>query len=189
VCEWETPTLLRPLKRDNFGHCSDSGQLFMTDRTVSPTPSPEDGNKFSFRTSCSLERRTLDEAPKPSNSECYTNHHKSPLGSTDAEVLKQINVAMQSSGFSKQVNLSVIWQLSDHTLLPIVIFSCHAETSRFPHFLDRRLTDGDKVVSLTRPLPPGRFLVLISVRDWIDPRAIMRLEGLNKLKKSTSSGL
>jgi hypothetical protein len=25
------------------------------------------------------------------------------------------------------------------------------ETSRFPHFLDNRLTDGDEVVSLTRP--------------------------------------
>jgi hypothetical protein len=41
--------------------------------------------------------------------------------------------------------------------------------SRFPHFLDNRLTDGGEVVSLTcrpagRPLPPGRFLALISVR-------------------------
>jgi hypothetical protein len=57
---------------------------------------------------------------------------------------------------------------------------------RLPHFLDTWLTDGGKVVSLTRrpPItPPGRFLVLISVRGWVNPKAIVRLEGLSKLKK------
>jgi hypothetical protein len=43
-----------------------------------------------------------------------------------------------------------------------------SEMSRFAHFLDNRLTDGVEVVSLTRRppslYPPGRFLVLISVR-------------------------
>jgi hypothetical protein len=37
-------------------------------------------------------------------------------------------------------------------------------------------------------LHPGRFLVLISVGGWVDPGAIVRLEGLDKLEKSTSSG-
>jgi hypothetical protein len=41
-----------------------------------------------------------------------------------------------------------------------------------------------------RPLPPGRFLVLISVRDQVDPRAIVRLEELGQLKNPiTSSGI
>jgi hypothetical protein len=40
------------------------------------------------------------------------------------------------------------------------------------------------------PLPQGRFLVLISVRDSVDPRAIAWLEVLGKLKNSmTSSGI
>jgi hypothetical protein len=40
------------------------------------------------------------------------------------------------------------------------------ETFRVPHYLDNRLTDGGKVVSLTRrpPFTPGIFLVTICVR-------------------------
>jgi hypothetical protein len=41
-----------------------------------------------------------------------------------------------------------------------------------------------------RPLPPGKFLVLISFSGWVDPRAIVRLQGLGQLKyPMTSSGL
>jgi hypothetical protein len=38
-----------------------------------------------------------------------------------------------------------------------------------------------------RPLPPGSFLALISVRDWVDPKGIVRLEGLDQLKSPKTS--
>jgi hypothetical protein len=40
-----------------------------------------------------------------------------------------------------------------------------------------------------RPLPPERFLVPISVRGRVNPKAIVWLEGLGKLKQSTLLGL
>jgi hypothetical protein len=65
------------------------------------------------------------------------------------------------------------------------------ETSRLPHFLDNRLTDGSKVVSLTgrHPLPPGRFLVLISVRGHSRTRWIRWLEKLIDLIGNRTSDL
>jgi hypothetical protein len=37
-------------------------------------------------------------------------------------------------------------------------------------------------LSADRALPQGSFLVVISVRDSVDPMVILRLEGLGKLK-------
>jgi hypothetical protein len=60
--------------------------------------------------------------------------------------------------------------------------------SRSPHFIDIRLTDGGAVVSLTRwpRFTPGTFLVLNSVRRWVNPKIIVRLERLSQLKKKSS---
>jgi hypothetical protein len=42
----------------------------------------------------------------------------------------------------------------------------------------------------SRPLPPGRFLGLISVRGWVVLRSILRLEVLGQLRSPvTSSGI
>jgi hypothetical protein len=38
-----------------------------------------------------------------------------------------------------------------------------------------------------RHLPPGRLLALISVRGWVDPRAIVLVVGLGKLKNPMTS--
>jgi hypothetical protein len=63
------------------------------------------------------------------------------------------------------------------------------EAYRPPHFLENRLIDGKEVMRLTRRqrfTPPGIVLVLISVRGWVNPSNIVRLEGLSKLKRKVN---
>jgi hypothetical protein len=66
------------------------------------------------------------------------------------------------------------------------------ETSKFPHCLENRLTDGGEDVSLTllSPFTPSKnpgnhFCYRLSRR--VDPRAIGRLKGLGQLKNPMTS--
>jgi hypothetical protein len=65
------------------------------------------------------------------------------------------------------------------------------EPWRLPHFLDkmshRWRCACQPYTPAGRSLPPGRSLVLISVRGWVDPSAIVRLEGLGQLKNPITS--
>jgi hypothetical protein len=55
---------------------------------------------------------------------------------------------------------------------------------RIQDFLRQSAHEGGKVVSPKHrpPLPQEIYLVLISVRDWVDPKAIVRSEGLCQWK-------
>jgi hypothetical protein len=60
--------------------------------------------------------------------------------------------------------------------------------SKLPHFVNNRLTDGDEVVSHMhrQPFTPWRYPVLIYIRGWVDPMAIVRPE---VCQLRTSNGL
>jgi hypothetical protein len=62
------------------------------------------------------------------------------------------------------------------------------ETSRLSHFLDNWLREGGEAVSLTHhpPFLPGRFLVLISARGWVDRQNHTAAGRIRSIEKSNN---
>jgi hypothetical protein len=61
------------------------------------------------------------------------------------------------------------------------------ETSKFPHFLDSRLTDGGKVASLTRrpPFTPRKILATYFCYRLGRPQGLYEAETIRSIEKSS----
>jgi hypothetical protein len=93
---------------------------------------------------------------------------------------------------SRPVNKKVV-PCKKKVFLWLAVEAHRVETSRLPHFLDNRLTDGGEIVRLTRrpPFTPQKdFWHSFLLEAESIPRVIMRVEGLGQLKNPiTSSGI
>jgi hypothetical protein len=76
--------------------------------------------------------------------------------------------------------------------------ACHGgmqccEMLRILHFIDNQLIDGGEVIALhtDHTSLPQNFLVMISVRGWVNSRATECLEGFRQSEKNSmaSSGI
>jgi hypothetical protein len=61
------------------------------------------------------------------------------------------------------------------------------ETQRVVRYQGSQMAVRLSVLCTSSPLPPERFLVLIPVRGWVVPRAIVWLEGLGQSKNPMTS--
>jgi hypothetical protein len=98
----------------------------------------------------------------------------------------QVFTAVKTSEIFRH-KLCIQWQKIKGNAIPLTGHegALYCETSRLPHFLDNRLTDGGEIVCLTLRPPftsqeDSWYSFLL--RGWVDPWAIVRLEGLGQLK-------
>jgi hypothetical protein len=72
------------------------------------------------------------------------------------------------------------WLQFHSTSRPIGLWDVDAST--FFYIIGSQMVVNLSAIRARRPLPAGRFLVLISVRGWVNPRAIVWMKGLCQLK-------
>jgi hypothetical protein len=106
-----------------------------------------------------------------------------------------ISLSVMSVKLQNYMFCVVHMRLKEGNTIPV---TCHGgllglwddETPTFSRQLAHRGWWDCQPYALASFYPPGRFLVPISVRGWVDPRAIVQLEELEQLKNPMiSSGI
>jgi hypothetical protein len=78
---------------------------------------------------------------------------------------------------SKLHSKAIPWQ-------PVEVYSVmRCRGSHISYTTNSQMAVRLQVLRAGRPLTSGRFLILVSVRGWVNTSAIVRLEGLGKLNK------
>jgi hypothetical protein len=93
--------------------------------------------------------------------------------------------------YETYINTRIEWGPNNHSWVRIFTYPCN-RTRRASHIsqtIGWQMAVRLSALSAGRPLPSGIFLMLISVRGWVDPRVIVRLEGLGQLKNPMTSGI
>jgi hypothetical protein len=101
--------------------------------------------------------------------------------------LKRLKSETYSTAITERYSAKIIWSKKGKAIPVTGREDPQGWRRRGSHIFYRHSTHRLRdVASLTHrpPFTRGTFLVLIPLKRWVDPRAIMRLEGLSQLKKN-----